>query len=411
MKEELLVLRPACAQAREGERLSQVLCYALRDCKYREISQVEEFLALMKSVSEAETKAAAGEATGEQEHIASDRRGVAPRLRLLFAVSIGDLGMNLEYFRWLEALRENQGLLEGCVAGVIVDGNGELYTKSTGRQLILAANGCGCAFPGRPFAEGTGSLRNFHVQAKNSSTDVLKAYCEEVRRLVGRVLAFPHPPASGSFSEGDSVSASPAVCAGAQTKAPQLLVLHASRAKTSNTYQLWQLAREAAEKSRVGIQEISLRNGTIQDCGACPYTTCLHFGESGSCFYGGPMVEQVYPALRSCDGLLLLCPNYNDALSANLTAVINRMTALYRQLPFFDKQLFALIVSGYSGSDILAGQLVSALNMNKAFRLPSRFAVMETANDPGSAMELPDIRKRMAEFGRHIAAVLKGEEL
>ena len=44
---------------------------------------------------------------------------------------------------------------------------------------------------------------------------------------------------------------------------------------------------------------------------------CLHFGEQGGCFYGGVMQDEVYPAVRAADALVLLCPNYNDALSAN----------------------------------------------------------------------------------------------
>ena len=63
----------------------------------------------------------------------------------------------------------------------------------------------------------------------------------------------------------------------------------------------------------------------------------------------------------------MLCANYNDALSANLTACVNRLTALFRQTRFYDKRLFGLVVSGYSGGDLLARQLISALNMNKSF--------------------------------------------
>lgn len=87
--------------------------------------------------------------------------------------------------------------------------------------------------------------------------------------------------------------------------------------------------------------------------------------------------------MRRADGVVMLCPNYNDALSANLTAFINRLTALFRQTRFYDKALFALVVSGYSGSDLVARQLISAMNMNKSFYLPGRFALLETANDPG----------------------------
>ena len=91
----------------------------------------------------------------------------------------------------------------------------------------------------------------------------------------------------------------------------------------------------------------------------------------------------------------MLCPNYNDALSANLTVFINRLTALFRQTRFYDKALFALVVSGYSGSDLVARQLISAMNMNKSFYLPGRFALLETANDPGEAMGLPGVRDRV----------------
>ena len=42
----------------------------------------------------------------------------------------------------------------------------------------------------------------------------------------------------------------------------------------------------------------------------------------------------------------------NDALSANLTAAVNRLTALYRAASFEDKAVFAIVVSGYSGGDI-----------------------------------------------------------
>ena len=152
--------------------------------------------------------------------------------------------------------------------------------------------------------------------------------------------------------------------------------------------------------------EIGLRNGTLYDCSGCPYTMCLHFGERGGCFYGGLMQEEVYPAVRRCAGLVMLCPNYNDALSANLTACVNRLTALFRQTRFYDKALFALVVSGYSGGDIVARQLISAVNMNKSFYLPGRFALMETANNPGEALALPGIRERLDGFAQNIRRVL-----
>ena len=157
---------------------------------------------------------------------------------------------------------------------------------------------------------------------------------------------------------------------------------------------------------RCDITEICLRNGTLEDCAGCPYTTCLHFGEQGGCFYGGVMVQEVYPAIREADALVLLCPNYNDALSANLTAAINRLTALYRTTSFADKAVFAIVVSGYSGGDIVACQAAGAMNMNKGFWLPANFCLLETANDKGEALALPGIQDRADRFAENMLCQL-----
>jgi multimeric flavodoxin WrbA len=118
------------------------------------------------------------------------------------------------------------------------------------------------------------------------------------------------------------------------------------------------------------------------------------------------MRDEVYPAVRRCDALMILAPNYNDALSANITAFINRLTALFRQTRFYDKALFSMVVSGYSGGDILARQLISGMNMNKSFYLPGNFALMETANDPGQALECEGIQAKLDAFAANIRAVM-----
>ena len=61
-------------------------------------------------------------------------------------------------------------------------------------------------------------------------------------------------------------------------------------------------------------------------------------------------------------------------------------------------------MSGYSGGDLLARQLISALNMNKSFFLPPRFCLLETANERGSLVKLPGIDHRAAAFARRLAA-------
>lgn len=348
----ITLIHPAPDSGWAGQRLDGVLRHALAGQEFQVVRRAEEL------------------------------SGLEGR-RLLLALPLGDTGVNLEYTRMLSRLRREPKLLEGCTGGLIVDGAGELYTKSAAAEAVLAMNRAGCALVGRPLVEGTGSLANFAVQAKNLGADLMGAYRHAAAELAGQVERFGFP----------------------KKERPEVLVLHASSHHTSNTMDLWSKVRERME-GRCDLREIGLRNGTLSDCSGCPYTMCLHFGEQGGCFYGGVMQDEVYPAVRAADALVLLCPNYNDALSANLTACINRLTALFRQTRFYDKAVFAVVVSGYSGGDTVARQVISAMNMNKSFYLPGRFALIETANDPGQALTLPGIEERLEGFAQNILDTL-----
>lgn len=355
---EILFIEPTDETRKENLRLKEVLAFALQGVKVHPVWRAEELENYLK-----------GRSFSAQP--------------VLFAVSLGSAGINLEYYRMLLWLRNHPEALSGFVGGVIVDGNSELYTKSIARELVFTANAAGCTFVGRPLVEGTESLDNFAIVARNMETDPFTAYKKSARLLVEELFAFQI----------------------LKKEKPNLLVLHASIHKSSNTCALWDAVKK--QLSGFEITEIGLRNGTLSDCAGCPYKMCLHFGEQGKCFYGGVMVEDVYPAVKRADAIVMLCPNYNDALSANLTAFINRLTALFRTTRFYDKALFAIVVSGYSGSDIVAEQLIAALNMNKTFYLPGQFAMLETANNPGSAAALPGIDRRVTEFAERIKKTLK----
>ncbi|MBO5428640.1 MAG: NAD(P)H-dependent oxidoreductase, partial [Peptococcaceae bacterium] len=125
------------------------------------------------------------------------------------------------------------------------------------------------------------------------------------------------------------------------------------------------------------------------------------------CLVDGAIAETVLPAIRRSNVLLFLCPNYNDAVSANLSAFINRLTALFNQVRFYNKAVFAIVVSGYSGGDIVAKQVLGALNMNKSFLLPAKFALFATANDPFSIEKIADIDAQAAAFAHNMLAQLK----
>lgn len=357
----ILLIRPTEPGGRENSRLLKALKEGLEGAYLQEVTEVSQLEAM----------------TDQEGRLVPE--GWAGKRLVLFAIDLGEYGVNLEYARLLGWMRVHPRSLEGWIGGVVTDADSDLYTKSAARELVFTANSAGCAFVGRPLVEGTKTLSNFAIVASNLGTDLYGAYVESVRLLAEEMEKSREPAEEGGR---------------------ELLVLHASSHKSSNTYAVWQGVRQYLQD--FSITEIGLRNGTLADCSGCPYKMCLHFGERGSCFYGGVMVENVYPAVKKADGILLLAPNYNDALSANLTAFINRLTALFRTTRFYDKKLFGIVVSGYSGSDLIAEQMIAALNMNKTFYLPGHFAMLETANHPGEAMKLPGIEERMRLYAENI---------
>lgn len=301
-----------------------------------------------------------------------------PRLagkRVLFAIGLSEHGLDAAVISLIAQLRQNPNVMEGATGAMILDGAGELYTKQTADMLALAANLAGCRFPGKPLVEATGSLDNWNVQSLRRGVSLLGAYRQAARELVQRLLTFLPQ----------------------KKERPKVLLLHASDRATSNTLQIGMGISEAIAPF-CDIREISLQNGAIFDCRGCSYKTCAHFARQNSCFYGGVITNDVYPAINECDALLLLCPNYNDSVSANILAFINRLTSVLVYNSLYEKQLYAVIVSGYSGSDIIAQQVLGALCLNKTFALPPRFCLMQTANNPGEAMQAEGMRERIDRF-------------
>ena len=344
--------------ASSGERLSEVLKAAISGREFRRIKSVSDFL--LQAM------------TGEVKEI-------------LFAVSLPKNGYSPEWNDLMASLMDRPNLLVGAKAAVLVDGEGAMFTKDLARKLIFSANYAGCTFPGRPLVEATGDLYNFKTQASIRGTDSLTAYKECLSELLDRLSAFD----VGCKEESKR----------------KILAIHAGSRETSNTLMLLDMVKShlgVDENPDVLYNEISVRNGDIVDCRGCGFDTCKHFGESGECFYGGVMVEQVYPAILDCDSLILVCPNYNDSVGANMLAMFNRLTALFYNNSFSEKKVYALIVSGYSGGDLIAQQIIGTMNCNKGFILPPHFAMIETANDPGSIALVEGIKNRAKDFARKI---------
>ena len=308
-----------------------------------------------------------------------EMRGGLKHRRLLFVISLDETGMNPVMYEFMHLLRKHPGCLEGSAAAVLTEGPGELYTKAASREAAFTLNACGAWLIGRPLCEATGSLKNQVNAAAAMGCTPEEAFVRGAADLSERLSRFDPP----------------------LTAHPKILCLHTCNPATSNTFCLWQKIRKRLEPS-CEVREISLRGGSVHDCAGCSFATCMYFSKNESCYYGGPVVDEVYPALSWCDALILLCPNYNDAIGAGLTATINRLTSLFRRRPFFDKQLYAVVVSGYSGGDLVARQLIGSLGMNKSFMVPPGFVLYLTAGEPREAASIPGIGEMADAFASNL---------
>lgn len=303
--------------------------------------------------------------------------------KIVFAVELPITGIsnNLNDI-FLELFNRGKNSLSGAEAIVLIHSNYQLFTKTTAQSIIFYGNLLGCRFMGRPMVEATGNLNNF-IPLKKVYHMPLDKICIHLCKELGK-----------RFNK-DNID---------KIENPNILALHSSDRRTSNTLTLWDMVKVNLKGN---IEEINVGNGEILDCIGCPYKTCKHYGMQSKCFYGGIVVEQVYPAILKSDAILFICPNYNDMISANIVALINRLTALFRKTKFYDKTLFSIIVSGHSGGDALAKQLISSLNINKTFRLPPYFSLMAVANDKGAIRKVSGIEKKAYEFAMNINKEIK----
>ncbi|WP_422486671.1 flavodoxin family protein [Gudongella sp. DL1XJH-153] len=297
---------------------------------------------------------------------------------ILFAIELNSIGINPQINRILEELvNRGKDSLKNSRGSILIHSGYDNFTKTAAQDIVFIANQLGCTFPGRPVIEANQNLDNY-IPLKKIYDLSLEDICLKKSEELGRRLL-----STQEYFRNKTIA-----------------VLHSSNKGTSNTYSLWEMIKEHLHD--VEINEVYLGNGTITDCRGCSYKTCKYFGKQTKCFYGGVVVEEVYPAIQDASTIIFLCPNYNDMITANIVATINRLTALFRKTKFYDKRIFTVIVSGFSGGDALAKQLISSLNMNKTFELPPEFSIMATANDPGSIYNVPDINAKAEKFAKHI---------
>ncbi len=307
--------------------------------------------------------------------------------KIVFIVDMDENGQNVNAYRAIGMMRKFRGALKNSIGGFILLGKTKLYTKSLGQELALAASMSGMYLIGKSLVEKVEDYKNFITLSSVANISKKEAFYKSIENLIDRIINF-------TLQADES-----------KERKYTLLALHTSHFEKSNTMSLWTMIKKSLSNN-IDVLEINLDNGELQDCRGCSHNTCMHFAKQRSCYYGGYMVDEVYPKVLECDALMMICPNYNDSTGANITAFINRLTALYKQYSFEEKLVYSVIISGYSGGDIVAKQLLGAFNMNKGFIIPPNFAVMETANLGGDILNIDNIDKKAEKFACHISESL-----
>lgn len=301
--------------------------------------------------------------------------------KILFALELGFTGFDLSMLKFFDSLKnEGNDVFYGATAVLLIHSSSELGTKGAAQDIVFMANNMGCNFIGHPLLEATYSLNNFLTWQKTLHMPLKDISIQLSNNLGKRLYEYTNIK---------------------DDKTKNITVLYSSPHKVSNTLQLWRMTSK--HLSNFTVNEIQIDNGKILDCKGCSYKLCLHYGKQNSCFYGGFMTQNILPAIEKADSLVWLCPNYNDAIAANLTATINRLTVLYLKTGFHNKSIFGVVVSGNSGSDSVAKQLIGALNLNKGFRLPPYALITETANDPNSIFKINNIKDKAELFAKYIS--------
>ncbi len=298
---------------------------------------------------------------------------------LLIMSELDWLGQDLYISNALQAISKMKHVpFKKC--GLIVFSEHYWFTKRYAQQMTFILNQKGAFFPGQSLFEVLPEFEN------------LKTWQKHLKLPMDDVVQHRFSVYLEEWSQRGPLTFSKAT--------RKILVLHASHYHVSNTLRLWEMVETHLQGWT--IQRMGLQNGTITDCKGCAFKTCVHYAQSRSCYYGGQMTMEILPAIEESDVIVWVSPNYNDSLSAMHAALINRLTVLYRRISLKDKAMYGVIVSGNSGCDSVACQLIGALNINKGFYLPQHAFLTAIANSPGSIEKLSGVQERAMAFAKQI---------
>lgn len=333
--------------------------------------------------------------------IISDLSQCALPCKLLVAVSLGDDGVSMALTKLLSQLRLHQTMLKGCIGGMVVESNSDFYGKSVATDLAFSLSNAGCALVGAPLVELTGTMKHFPPdntpKFEVDLSDLLDPKSDPLAPMINSVTLLARRITGPGFRGKSPLTGRPNL--------PKLLSVHSSLDEETNAMDLWGEMKDRLTPFMTCI-ELSLRNQSVSRCRNCAFSHCKHFRPSGTCFYGSTVPQEIISALIEADALLLICSNYHNGLHPQQLAFIHTLSDLFPRDFFYEKALYALIVSPYSGGDQVAGQILSNLCLENTFYLPPKFAFLQTASLPMEAIATPDIEDRMDLFSHNILETL-----
>lgn len=301
--------------------------------------------------------------------------------KLLLAQSLDASGADPAVNAFLSEISARQNPLEDSTVGCFVESQSDFFTRIAGVNAIYLMNRAGATLPGRSLVEATPGLSNFEPLQKVLNKTPEELFLDQLDAL----------------REGLSAKS-------IRYDTPRLSVWTIGRPGVSATRAVWELIEP--HLSGLEIDFLNFGNQNIRDCRGCAYEICKEMGAQTRCIYEDYIVETLYPSIEKADAVLIMAPNYNDMLPANFVSAINRLTALFRKRKFYDKQLFSVIVAGYTGAELLSRQLISALHINKTFALPPRFSLELRAQNVESVQKNEALPQIAQDFALHIQNIL-----
>lgn len=120
-------------------------------------------------------------------------------------------------------------------------------------------------------------------------------------------------------------------------------------------------AVEQLEKQSFEVEQMHVKEMEINFCIHCDY--CL---ENKECVFDDSM-EEVYGYISDCEGIILATPVYNNGVSAQLKALIDRTRALFAREPNALKGKAGMGIS--VGGDRTGGQETALMQIHNFFIL------------------------------------------